>query len=724
MSSDTWTRAFVEHLNFYRIHLTAFTVLPLVFAGIFVASNGEFQINYTDALLTCISAITGTGLAPIDLSSLTVWQQCILVFLELSGSAVTVAWLAVYVRLRYFQHHLDWIVKSEFERTKTRDLVFSESGEMAFSEGGDARGRSMTSSSLRRRAFANVSNEKSPSFRARGADFDADAAAGASSASPERMPPAEFTESPTTLQSPNMPFASSPLKTQFRQPTRRPTRRGTVLTVNPQQKDDAFGGFGDPLAWGVHAFNSRFPNAGQRVKRSMTMSIAPTFLVPGHGDVPPGAKPVSYLTFDVKVAHNSRFVGLSDEDHEELGGVEYRALSALLWMVPLYYFGTLAIAFVVIAPYMSLSRWKDTFKRPNQHKDINPVWYSLFEVVGAWANTGMSLVDQNLVPFQRAYPMLIFLIYVVQAGGTAFPIFLRFMIWIIYRGSPTNSRLKETLHFLLDHPRRCFIYLFPSRQTWFLLTVLLLLNLTDWFFFLVLDIGNPTVEAIPVGSRILLGLVQAVAVRLAGFQSIAISALSPAVKILYLVMMYVSAYPVAMSVRSTNVYEEKSLGVFEEDDDEDKDIEDEQDYPDSDSRVAIWGRYLARHARRQLSFDLWWLGLALFLVCIFERGHINNPDNVTWFNLFALLFEVVSAYATVGLSLGIPTANYSLVGAMRTPSKLIFCIVMLRGRHRGLPVALDRAVLLPKEFLQKASAKARQMKMGRRDTEKLSPIRE
>ena len=35
-------------------------------------------------------------------------------------------------------------------------------------------------------------------------------------------------------------------------------------------------------------------------------------------------------------------------------------------------------------------------------------------------------------------------------------------------------------------------------------------------------------------------------------------------------------------------------------------------------------------------------------------------------------------------------------------SKLILCAVMLRGRHRGLPVAIDRAVLLPGEYLAAA----------------------
>jgi len=54
-------------------------------------------------------------------------------------------------------------------------------------------------------------------------------------------------------------------------------------------------------------------------------------------------------------------------------------------------------------------------------------------------------------------------------------------------------------------------------------------------------------------------------------------------------------------VRSTNVYEERSLGIFEDEED-DSDIENEEDYPVTDSRVAVWGRYLGRHARRQLSF--------------------------------------------------------------------------------------------------------------------------
>jgi len=37
----------------------------------------------------------------------------------------------------------------------------------------------------------------------------------------------------------------------------------------------------------------------------------------------------------------------------------------------------LLIPFAVLAPYMSMSRWKDEFLPPNQHRVINPIWWVL-----------------------------------------------------------------------------------------------------------------------------------------------------------------------------------------------------------------------------------------------------------------------------------------------------------------------------------------------------------
>ena len=56
------------------------------------------------------------------------------------------------------------------------------------------------------------------------------------------------------------------------------------------------------------------------------------------------------------------------------------------------------------------------------------------------------------------------------------------------------------------------------------------------------------------------------------------------------------------SVRATNVYEEKSLGVYQESPSYDELNDDAHWNRPTESRVAIWGKYLVRHARRQLSF--------------------------------------------------------------------------------------------------------------------------
>lgn len=72
----------------------------------------------------------------------------------------------------------------------------------------------------------------------------------------------------------------------------------------------------------------------------------------------------------------------------------------------------------------------------------------------------------------------------------------------------------------------------------------------------------------------------------------------------------------AGSVRATNVYEERSLGVYKEEktpnefqDEEDKQWNMEQE--GSPTRVTIWGKYMLQHARRQLSFGTVPLSLLL-----------------------------------------------------------------------------------------------------------------
>jgi hypothetical protein len=164
-------------------------------------------------------------------------------------------------------------------------------------------------------------------------------------------------------------------------------------------------------------------------------------------------------------------------------------------------------------------------------------------------------------------------------------------------------------------------------------------------------------------------------------------------------MMYISVFPVAISIRQTNVYEEKSLGVYETVND-----------VDDDEQPSI--SYLGTHLRRQLSFDLWYVFLGYFILTITEGSRLMSGD----ISMFAVLFEVVSAYGTVGLSLGYPNTNASLSAQFSVIGKLVIIAMMIRGRHRGLPYGLDRAVLLPSENLNRTEAEDAELRLQQRQS--------
>ncbi|KAI0584579.1 Potassium transport protein 1 [Pyrenophora tritici-repentis] len=191
-------------------------------------------------------------------------------------------------------------------------------------------------------------------------------------------------------------------------------------------------------------------------------------------------------------------------------------------------------------------------------------------------------------------------------------------------------------------------------------------------------------NVLAVGHRILAAIFQSASSRHTGTSTFNLANVNPAVQFSLLVMMYISVYPIAISIRMSESYEEKPVGLYaaEESLDEDKGSK----------------TYLINHMRNQLSFDLWYIFLGVFCICIGESKRImNNADPA--FSVFAVFFEVVSAYGNVGLSLGYPTNATSLSGHFNVFGKVVICFMMLRGRHRGLPYALDRAINLPSDIV-------------------------
>ncbi|KAJ5668409.1 uncharacterized protein N7477_006979 [Penicillium maclennaniae] len=378
-------------------------------------------------------------------------------------------------------------------------------------------------------------------------------------------------------------------------------------------------------------------------------------------------------------SRNSQFHNLTAEDRQKLGGIEYRSLKLLLKIVIGYFVGLHLFGAICLVGWVLHCdpRYREYLAECGQ----GDVWWGFYSSQTMISNLGFTLTPDSMVHFQDATFPLIVMSFLAFAGNTCYPCLLRLIIWIMYKLCPQNSSMKETLSFLLDHPRRCFTLLFPSKPTWILFGILFIMNAVDVIFIIVLDLHNPAVDNLPAGPRTLAAIFQAASTRHTGTAIFNLANVNPAVQFSLVVMMYIAVFPIAISVRASNVYEERTLGVYA--------AETTADEQNGKS-------YIITHIQNQLSFDLWYIFLGCFCICIAESGKIAD-NNDPAFSVFSVLFEVVSAYANVGLSLGYPTNNASLSGEFSIFSKLVICFMMIRGRHRGLPYSIDRAIVLPGE---------------------------
>ncbi|CAK7265741.1 low affinity potassium transporter [Sporothrix epigloea] len=403
--------------------------------------------------------------------------------------------------------------------------------------------------------------------------------------------------------------------------------------------------------------------------------------------------PAPYLSWEPTLGRNSAFLGLNEEQREELGGIEYRSLKTLALVLLLYYWGFWLLGVVSLVPWITKS---NTYGHIVDEASQSRVWWGFFTPHSAFMDLGFTLTPDSMNSFNTAIFPLLLMSFLIVIGNTGFPVMLRCVIWVFSNLVPRGSGIYEELKFLLDHPRRCFTLLFPSGATWWLFWLLVILNGIDLIFFIILDLGTGPVAALPAGIRVLDGIFQAFSTRTAGFSCVNLANLHPAVQASYMIMMYISVFPIAISVRRTNVYEEKSLGVYHGND---------VDEPANGTDFE----YVGAHLRRQLSFDLWFLSVGFFILTISEGSKLQADE----FSMFAVLFEVVSAYGTVGMSLGYPGGNESLCSRFSVVGKLVIIAMMIRGRHRGLPYGLDRAILLPSESLNAKEAAAAEAELAR-----------
>lgn len=113
-----------EHLNFFRLHVLLFTIVPLLAAIIFywlndARTSDQPFVSFTDSLFLCISAATVAGLFPIVLSNINVGQQIVLAVLTAVGSYSFVSVLMVQIRRYYFSKEMTRKMLKRAEELKT-----------------------------------------------------------------------------------------------------------------------------------------------------------------------------------------------------------------------------------------------------------------------------------------------------------------------------------------------------------------------------------------------------------------------------------------------------------------------------------------------------------------------------------------------------------------------------------------------------------------------------
>lgn len=199
-----------------------------------------------------------------------------------------------------------------------------------------------------------------------------------------------------------------------------------------------------------------------------------------------------YLSWEPTVGRNSAFVDLTEEQREELGGIEYRSLKSLALILTLYFIGFSLFGLISLVPWiLENASYGDIVKADGQ----NRVWWGIFTANSAFTDLGYTLTPDSMISFQRAQWILVVMSFLIIIGNTGFPIMLRIIIWVTAQWVPRDSGVWEELKFLLDHPRRCFTLLFPSKATWWLFWILVILNGLDLLFFIILDVSLTSYQA-------------------------------------------------------------------------------------------------------------------------------------------------------------------------------------------------------------------------------------
>lgn len=407
-------RSLLPPLNFITIHYTYFIIVPLVASLVFWGSSDpKFSISYVDSLFLVISAMTEAGLNTVNLSQMTTWQQVLLWFLIIIGSSIWVSIWTVLVRKHAFEARFAEIVRKEQRRRLSRrnaSLTFIPITERLRSIG---KSRTVPNS----RDAGSPGNQRPPANFTHSQDTRGGSLPVISDPSDGRLlsviVPPHVEQSPRGHEMPESPFGTVSYQD--------PVNSAIPAAADTGRDNSSASGNVEHVAFvdDLHAGARSTSIALNNIPTQRHLSTAET--VSSHGDRRRSHH--SHLGGH-KVGRNSQFHGLTADEREELGGTEYRALKLLSIIVPLYWFLWQFLGCVSLGAWLANNQ-----PEPALSNAISPWWNGIFNGVSAFNNSGMSVLDLNMIPYGSSYFVLVVMGAMILAGNTAYPIFLRSILW-------------------------------------------------------------------------------------------------------------------------------------------------------------------------------------------------------------------------------------------------------------------------------------------------------
>lgn len=265
------------------------------------------------------------------------------------------------------------------------------------------------------------------------------------------------------------------------------------------------------------------------------------------------------------------------------------------------------------------------------------LWLAIFHSVNSWNNAGFSLFKDNFIGYQSNVLLTLVVSGLIIFGGIGYQVILEMYLWVRDRLQRKTERLIFSLDFKV------------AIST----TIVLLIAGTVAFLFI--EIRNPeTFGNLSLGNTLMVAWFQSVTPRTAGFNTIDIGKMTTAGLFLTIALMFIGASPggTGGGIKTTTFRVLTSC-----------------------TKAILQGKeeVLLYERKVPLSLILKAVGVVVSSVATVITSTILISLTDPKVNFIQILFEVVSAFATVGLSTGI-TASVS------ASAKLILIVIMYVGR--------------------------------------------